>query len=78
MKYHACRRHIAAIAPAEISASLKRQRQLAKIARVAAKGNPTCDIWMTLDFEALDYVMVPPTGYTAPFNYPSAIAVVVA
>src|SRR5262249_42041157 len=29
-RYHACRRHAAAIAPAEISASLPRQRQHAK------------------------------------------------
>jgi len=41
MKYHACRRHVAAIAPAEISASLPRQRQLRKDRTRRSKGNPT-------------------------------------
>ena len=40
MKYYACRRHVAAIAPAEISASLSRVRGSSqKIARLRSKSN---------------------------------------
>jgi hypothetical protein len=46
MKYHARRRHVAAIAPAEISASLPRQRQLAKDCTRRSQRQP----------QALDYV----------------------